>query len=344
MKSVEGLTNVGSPRATGARNSIARRAVLAAACAIGVLGMGIPAFAQEWPTKPVTIVVPFPPGGNTDTMARLAADYLSRTLGQNFVVENRSTAGGVVAAQQIARSAPDGSTLFFASAGQLIIQPTIQKVNYNPEKDFIPVSIFGTGPFILGVRSTLPVKTMQELITYAKGRKQSLNVSSPGIGSIGHLSAALFSKRAGIDFVFVPYKGGAPALQALLSHETDIYFGNASELIQHKDGGRIRLLAVSVEKPLAQIPEVPPVGSLLPGFKTSSWNGFFVPAGTPPAIVSKLESAVMAAVKDPKINARLRQLGIAPGGTTSKEFAATIAADRPLYREAIEAAGIKLPH
>jgi tripartite-type tricarboxylate transporter receptor subunit TctC len=333
-----------SPRATSARNSIARRALLAAACAIGVLGMGIPAFAQEWPTKPVTIVVPFPPGGNTDTMARLAADYFSRTMGQNFIVENRSTAGGVVASQQVARSEPDGSTLFFASAGQLIIQPTIQKVNYDPEKDFIPVSIFGTGPFILGVRSSLPVKTMQELVTYAKGRKQALNVASPGIGSIGHLSAALFAKRAGLEFVFVPYKGGGPAMQALLSHETDMYFGNGSELIQHKDGGRIRLLAVSVEKPLDQIPEVPPVGSMLPGFKTSSWNGFFVPAGTPPAIVAKLEGAVIAAMKDPKISARLKQLGIAPGGTTSKEFAAIIAADRPLYREAIQAAGIKLPH
>ena len=323
-----------------AKAPFTRRLMLAAACIAGLGAFAAPAAAQEWPTRPVTIVVPFPAGGNTDTMARLAADYLSRTTGQNFIVENRPTGGGIVASSQIARAEPDGSTLFFASAGQLIIQPLMQKVNYNPEKDFIPVSIFGTGPFILGVRSTLPAKTMPELIAYAKGHTDKLNVASAGISSIGHLSAALFAKRAGVEFVFVPYKGGGPAMQALLNHETDIYFGNASELLQHIEGGRIRVLGVSAEKPLPQIPNVPPVATLFPGFKTSSWNGFFVTAGTPPAIVSKLEKLVAEAVKDPKIRQRLESLGIEPVGNTSKEFAQTIEADRPTYREAVEAAGL----
>ena len=167
-----------------------RRLVVAAACIAGLGAFAAPALAQQWPTKPVTIVVPFPAGGNTDTMARLAGDYLSRTLGQNFVIENRPTAGGVVASAQVARSDPDGTTLFFASAGQLIILPLMQKVNYEPEKDFIPVSIFGTGPFILGIRSNLPVKTMQELIAYAKGQKDKLNVASAGQGP-----SAIFRRR-----------------------------------------------------------------------------------------------------------------------------------------------------
>jgi tripartite-type tricarboxylate transporter receptor subunit TctC len=320
--------------------SLTRRLFVAAACVAGLGAFAPQAMAQQWPTRPVTIVVPFPAGGNTDTMARLSADFLTRTLGQNFVVENRPTAGGVVASAQVARSDPDGTTLFFASAGQLIILPLMQKVNYEPDKDFIPVSIFGTGPFILGVRSNLPVKTMPELIAYAKGHKDKLNVASAGQGSIGHLSAALFGKRAGLDFVFVPYKGGGPAMQALLNHETDIYFGNASELLQHIDGGRIRVLGVSSEKPLAQIPNVPPVATLFPGFKTSSWNGFFVPAGTPAAIVTRLEQAVAAATKDPTIRSRLEALGIEPIGNTSKEFAAVIEADKPTYREAVEAAGL----
>ncbi|MFN3890600.1 MAG: Bug family tripartite tricarboxylate transporter substrate binding protein [Beijerinckiaceae bacterium] len=324
----------------GRGGSITRRLLLAAACLAGFGAAPMGAAAQQWPSRAVTIVVPFPAGGNTDTMARLAADYMSRTLGQNFIVENRPTAGGVVASAQIARSEPDGTTLFFASAGQLIILPLMQKVNYDPDKDFIPVSIFGTGPFVLGVRSNLPVKTMPELIAYAKGHKDKLNVASAGQGSIGHLSAALFGKRAGLEFVFVPYKGGGPAMQALLNHETDIYFGNASELLQHVDGGRIRVLGVSSEKPLAQIPNVPPVATLFPGFKTSSWNGFFVPAGTPPAIVSRLEQSVAAAVKDPTIRSRLEALGIEPIGNSSKEFAAIINADKPLYREAVEAAGL----
>lgn len=319
---------------------LTRRLMLAAACFAGLGALAAPASAQQWPSRTVTVVVPFPAGGNTDTMARLAADYLTRTLGQTFIVENRPTAGGVVASAQVARSDPDGSTLYFASPGQLIVLPLMQKVNYDPDKDFIPVSIFGTGPFVLGVRSTLPVKTMPELIAYAKSQKDKLNVSSAGVGSIGHLSAALFGKRAGTDFVFVPYKGGGPAMQALLNHETDIYFGNASELLQHVSGGRIRVLGVSSEKPLAQIPDVPPVASLYPGFKTSSWNGFFVPAGTPSAIVTKLEQAIVASVKDPTIRSRLEALGIEPIGSTSKEFAAAIEADKPLYREAVEAAGL----
>ena len=328
-------------RTSGAgKTPFTRRLVVAAACMTGLGAFAAPALAQDWPNKPVTIVVPFPAGGNTDTMARLAADYLTRTNGQNFIVENRPTAGGLVASAQVARSDPDGSTLFFASAGQLIIQPLMQKVNYDPDKDFIPVSIFGTGPFILGIRSNLPVKTMQELITFAKAQKDKLNVASAGMSSIGHLSAALFGKKAGLEFVFVPYKGGGPAMQALLNHETDIYFGNASELLQHIEGGRIRVLGVSSQKPMPQIPDVPPVATLFPTFKTSSWNGFFVPAGTPAPIVAKLEQQIVAAVKDPTIRKRLEALGIEPVGNTSKEFAATIEDDKPTYREAVEAAGL----
>ena len=314
--------------------------MLAAACIAGLGASMTPVHAQQWPTRPVTIVVPFPAGGNTDTMARLSAEFLTRTLGQSFVVDNRPTAGGVVATAQVARSEPDGSTLFFASAGQLIILPLMQKVNYDPDKDFIPISVFGTGPFILGVRSNMPVKTMPELIAFAKTQKDKLNVASAGQGSIGHLSAALFGKKAGVDFVFVPYKGGGPAMQALLNHETDIYFGNASELLQQIEGGRIRMLGVSSEKPLPQIPNVPPVATLFPDFKTSSWNGFFVPAGTPQAIVTQLEQSIIAAVKDPTIRSRLEALGIEPVGNTSKEFAAVIEADKPTYREAVEAAGL----
>lgn len=319
---------------------LTRRLMLTAACVVGLGAVATPASAQQWPTRPVTIVVPFPAGGNTDTMARLAADYLTRTLGQTFIVENRPTGGGIVATTQIARGETDGSNIFFASAGQLIIQPLMQKVNYDPDKDFTPVSIFGTGPFILGIRSNLPAKSMQELIAYAKGHKDNLNVASAGPSSIGHLSAALFGKKAGLEFVFVPYKGGGPAMQALLNHETDIYFGNASELLQHIEGGRIRVLGVSSDKPMAQIPNVPPVASLFPGFRTSSWNGFFVTAGTPQAIVTRLERAAAAAAKDPTIRSRLEALGIEPVGNTSKEFAAIIEADKPTYREAVEAAGL----
>jgi tripartite-type tricarboxylate transporter receptor subunit TctC len=339
---IMGVESMSSNRhgAKRAGKTLTRRVLIAAACVTGLGAFAAPALAQEWPTKPVTIIVPFAAGGNTDTMARLAADYLTRANGQNFIVENRPTAGGLVATTQFAKSQPNGSELFFASAGQLIIQPLMQKVSYEPEKDFLPVSVFGTGPFILGVRSTLPVKTMPELIAYAKGHKDKLNAASPGNSSISHLSTSLFTKRAGLQFVFVPYKGGGPSVQALINHEVDVYFGNASELLQHVDGGRIRVLGVSSSKPLPQLPDVPPVATLFPDFRTSSWNGFFVVAGTPAAIINKLERQVAAAANDPKIRARLEALGIEPVGNTSKEFAAIMDRDRPTYREAVEAAGL----
>lgn len=327
-------------RISRAEQTPTRRIVIAAACMAGLAAVTAPALAQEWPTKPVTIIVPFSAGGNTDTMARLAADYLSRVNNQNFIVENRPTAGGLVATTQFATTEPDGANLFFASAGQLIIQPLMQKVNYNPDRDFVPVSIFGTGPFVLGVRSNLPVKTMPELIALAKSSKDKLNVVNPGNSSISHLTASLFAKKGGVEFVSVPYKGGGPGTQALLNHEVDVYFGNASELLQHIDGGRIRVIGVSSTKPMPQIPNVPTVATLFPGFRTSSWNGFFVPAGTSPAIIAKLERQVAAAAKDPKVRSRLEALGIEPVGSTAKEFAAVIAGDKPIYREAVEAAGL----
>ncbi len=299
-----------------------------------------PVMAQAWPSRPVTVVVPFPAGGNTDTMARLASEYLSAKLGQQFVVENRPTGGGIVAAAQIAKGPADGYTLFFASAGQMVILPMMQKVNYDPEADFTPVSILGTGPFVLGVRSTMPVNNFAEFLDYAKKQKDGLNVSSAGQGSIGHLSAGLLAKRANFNIVYVPYQGGGPAMNALLNHDVDFYFGNASELLQHADGGRIKILAVSTLDRMQQLPNTPPVASAFPGFETSSWNGFLVAKGTPPEIVKKLMEETIAASKDPKIASRLEALGIKPIGSTSEVMAQVIAAERPVYKEAIEAAGI----
>jgi len=321
---------------TGLIGAMAASAILLAALAPST------AFAQQWPQRNVTIVVPFPAGGNTDTMARLAADYMSRNMGKTFVVENRPAGGGTVAAMQIATGPADGHTLFFAAAPQVIVLPLLQQVKYNPEKDLKPVSVFGTGPFVLGIKASLPVKTLKELIDYAKASKEKINIASAGRGSIGHLTAALFAKNAGFDPVFVPYKGGGPAMNGLLNGDVDMYFGNASELIAQKDGGKIRLIAVSTKAPIAQISEVPPVASMFADFETSAWNGFLVASATPASIVSAIEAQSAAAVKDPAIRARLVALGIRPDGGTAKQFQDIIAAERPLYREAIAAAGLKM--
>jgi tripartite-type tricarboxylate transporter receptor subunit TctC len=295
--------------------------------------------AQDWPSKTVTVVVPFAAGGNTDVMARMASNKLAAELKQTFVVENRVGAGGAIAANFVAQAAPDGHTLLFGAAPQIAIVPRIQKVNYDPLKSFAPVSVFGTGPFILAVNATIPVKTLPEFVAYGKGRK--LNYGSGGVGSIGHLSGALLVARAGFDSVHIPFSGGGPATSALVAGQIDMYFGNASELIPQAESGKIKLLGVATDQRMKQIPNVPTISETFPNFALSSWNGFLAPAATPRPIVSKLATLVGAAARDPAIVAQLEGLGITPNGTTPEEFAAQIAREQPLFDEAIAAAGLK---
>ena len=295
--------------------------------------------AQDWPSKTITVIVPFAAGGNTDVMARMASTKLAAELKQTFVVENRLGAGGAIAANYVAQAAPDGHTLLFGAAPQIAVVPRIQKVNYDPLKSFAPVSIFGTGPFILAINGEIPAKTLPEFVAYGKGRK--LNYGSGGVGSIGHLSGALLVARAGLDSVHVPFSGGGPATSALLAGQIHMYFGNASELIPHAESGKIRILGVATDRRMKQLPNVPTISETYPNFALSSWNGFLVPAATPRAIVDRLANLVAAAAREPAIIAQLDNLGITPNGTTPEEFAAQIAREQPQFDEAIAAAGLK---
>jgi tripartite-type tricarboxylate transporter receptor subunit TctC len=293
---------------------------------------------SDWPSRTVTVVVPFAAGGNTDVMARMASAHLSAALKQKFIVENKVGAAGAIAATFVAQAAPDGYTLLFGAAPQIAVVPKIQKVNYDPNKDLAPVSVFGTGPFILAINAATPAKTMQEYVAWAKARKG--NYGSGGTGSIGHLSGALFVARAGIDAVHVPFSGGAPAVTALLGSQIDIYFGNASELIQQAQSGKLRILGVATDKRMKQLPDVPTISELLPNFSLNSWNGFLAPGRTPRAIVDKLAQHVIAAARDPTIIAQLEKLGIEANGTTPQEFAAQIAREQPQFDAAIKAANM----
>lgn len=316
---------------------------LLAAASTAVLSTALPAAAQsaQWPTRTVTVVVPYPAGGNTDTMARLASEYFRQKLGQAFIVDNRPAASGVVAAAQIAQS-DDAHTIFFAAAVQMVILPMLQKVNYDPAADFKPVSVFGTGPFVLGVHKSVPAQNMDEFLAFAKQKKDRINVATAGQGGFSHLAAALLAKRAGVEVVFVPHRGGAPAVQSLAAGDVHAYFGNASEIIQQLDGGAVRALAISTSTPVDQLPGVPPAAKFFPGFEMSSWNGFFVSAKVPDQTVSILAAAIAGAARDPVIASRLTALGIQPVGNTPAEFAAIIKGERGLYREAVEAAGLTM--
>ncbi len=271
-------------------------------------------------------------------MARMVSQKLAEAFKQSFIVDNRVGAGGALAANYVAQAAPDGYTLFFAASPLIAVLPKVQKVNYDPHKDFIPVSVFGTGPFILAIGSAIAAKTIPEFVTYAKTRQ--INYGSGGTGSLGHLSGALFVARAGLDAVHIPYRGGGPAMTALLGGQVDMYFGNAAEIVPQADSGKVRIIGVATDKRMKQLPDVPTVSETYPDFSLSSWNGFMVPAKTPRAIIDKLAREVIAVARDPAVVEQLAKLGIDANGTTPEDFAAQIVREQPQYDLAIKAANM----
>jgi tripartite-type tricarboxylate transporter receptor subunit TctC len=315
-----------------------RIAVIAAALVLGASA----ANAQDpWPQRPVKVVVPFPAGGNTDVQARIMCERLSAELGQQFIVENRVGAAGAIAAEYVAHAPADGYTLFFSASPQISVVPLVQKVNYDPEKDFVPISIVGTNPFVLGVQASIPADDLKGFVRYVKEHQGLLNFASGGTGSIGHLSAALFLHRAGLVMTHIPYKGGAPAVQDLVAGQVQMYFGNASELLQHAKSGKIKLLAVSSEKRAPQLPDVPAVAEIYKGFRTITWNGFLAPAGTPKTVVDTMAREVAKIVREPETAGKLQKIGVDPLGNTPSEFAAFLRAEAPVWRDAIKAADVK---
>jgi tripartite-type tricarboxylate transporter receptor subunit TctC len=300
------------------------------------------AHAQSWPQKPVKVIVPFPPGGVTDSVARITADWLAQRLGQPVVPENRPGASGAIAAELVARAEPDGYTLLSAAAPQLAVVPHVQKINYDPVKDFAPISIVGANSFVLGCNEKVPAKTLRELIDYAKARPGELNYASPGQGSVGHLSMALLLARAGVKMEAVLYKGGGPAVADMVAGHVPCYFGNLNELLPHLGTGRVRLLATSGPQREATLPNVPTVAEQgYPGFRTATWNGYVAPANTPRAVIDRLAREIGAACKDAAFAARLSRIGVDPVCGTPAEFSRSIAEDLAIWKEAVQAAGIR---
>jgi tripartite-type tricarboxylate transporter receptor subunit TctC len=301
------------------------------------------ALAQAWPQKLVKIVVPFAAGGNTDGIARVIAERLTAVLGQQVLVENRAGANGAIAAEFVARAAPDGYTLLMAAMPLVAVLPAVARQSYDPVKDFVAISNVGSNPFVLGVHKSVPANNVREFVAYVRANPGKTNYASGGSGSVSHLSAALFVKRAGLEMTHVSYKGGAPAVADLLGGQVQMYFGNLSELAPHAAGGNLRIIGVSSEKRASQLPDVPTIAeSGFPGFRTLTWNGLMAPAGTPPAIVSRLSLEVGKITATPAVAQRLVQLGVDPIGSTPQEFADTIRADIALWADAVKAANLKI--
>jgi tripartite-type tricarboxylate transporter receptor subunit TctC len=310
---------------------------------LGAIAMTGPAWSQAWPQKPVKIIVPFAAGGNTDGIARVIGQRLSETLGQQFVIENKPGANGAIAAEFVAHAPADGYTLFLAATPQIATLPTLTKTPYDPVKDFDPVSNVGTNPFVLTVNPDFPSKTLKEFVERIRAEPNKIPYASGGNGSLGHLTMALFLKRAGLEMTHVPYRGGGPAIADVLAGHIPIYFANLSEALPHAESGKLRLLAVSSAKRSAQIPNVPTVSeSGYSGFQTLTWNGILAPAGTPKDIVNRLAHEIALAVKEPAIAQKLAHLGVDPLGDQSVQFAATIAADIAMWAETIKISGVTL--
>ncbi len=319
-----------------------RSRILAFVAAIAVsFAFVLGAVAADYPTRPVTIVVAFPPGGPSDVLARIVGRKLEQILGQPFIVENRPGAGGNIAAEQVARAAPDGYTLLNGNNSILATNAALyKKTNFDPEKDFIPLSMIGTQGSILVVNPKVPVNSLAELIALAKANPGKLNFASSGYGAAAHLAGELFKTEAKIDIVHVAYKGAAPALQELIGGQTQMMFATAASVVGHIKGGLVRPLAVTTLTRIAAFPDIPTMDELgLKGFDATTWHGFVVPARTPKEIVDTLSRAIVTALKDPAVRKSLGDLGVDIVGNSPAEFAAYIKAEIPKWTAVVKASG-----
>ena len=304
------------------------------AFALGMLAAS--AWAQSWPQKPVRFIVPFPPGGATDISARLLGEKLTQIWGQQVVIENRGGAGGGVGAAEAARAAPDGYTLFFP-AGSVVTanQHIYAKLNYDPEKDFVPITSVVSGPQVVAVPLNSPHKTVKDLIGSARANPGKLTFGHAGIGSQTHLAAENFVNSAKIDAVAVPYKGEGPALAGLVSGEISFTVTNLAATLPHVSSGRVRALGVTSRAEAPQLPGVPPVADTLPGFENTGWFGIVAPTGTPREIIQKVYQDTKKALEASDLKARLYAQGLAPVGNTPEEMARAMKEETVLWARVV---------
>jgi tripartite-type tricarboxylate transporter receptor subunit TctC len=312
-----------------------------------LLGLVLAAYATTtaasaaWPERPVTLVVPFAPGGITDTLARITAARLQSALGQPFVIKNQAGAAGVIATESVARARPDGYTLLFSTITQIAIAPFVDKIAYDPIKDFKPVSIVATSPFILTTSVDFPAKTLSDVISYVKARPGQLSYGTAGSGSLSHISAAQFLRRAGLNMTMVPYHGLAPAFTDLLAGNVQMVSATPVELLPYLHADKVNLLASSGATRSALLPDVPAIAEMIPGYELVTWNGILVPAQTPQEVVDKLAREILAAETDKEFTGRLQQLGIDPVTVTPDQFQQRIAADTDYWRKAAPEMGLR---
>lgn len=321
---------------------ISRRNILAAA-ALACALLPLQSQAQDWPTRTVRIVVPFAPGGTTDITARVMAEHFTAAFKQTFVVENKAGAGGNVGATEVARAAPDGYTYLMGTPGtQAINQFIYPKMPYDTAKDLIPVSFVVKVPNVLLVHPSVPARTLPELIAAMKAKPGAMSYGSPGNGSTGHLSTELLKSQAKVFVTHIPYRGSGPMLQDLLGGQIQMAIDNLPSAIPHIKSGRLIALGVTSPERNAQLPDVPTIASVLPGYAAESWFVLVAPAGTPAAIVNKMSAEADRILKRPEVITRFQGLGAQPVGGTPAQLGQFIAAETTKWQQVVKTSGAKI--
>jgi tripartite-type tricarboxylate transporter receptor subunit TctC len=315
------------------------RMFLALATSIAAL----PATAQSWPERPIKFIMAAPAGSSLDVLGRTIAEKLTARLGQPVVVENKPAAGGTVATAEVAKAAPDGYTMMIGFNGPLSFSPLLQKLPYDVQKDLAPVITTTSQPNVLAVNASLPIKTVAELVAYASANPGKLNYASVGNGSSSHLNMELFKQMAGIDAVHVPFNGSPPAVTATIQGETQMIFAVMQPLQAQIQAGKLRALAVTTAKRFPLLPDYPTIAeSGYPGFEALAWNGVLVPAGTPKAIIARLNAEINAVLKEPDVVQKLHALGFDLIGGTPDEFGALIKGESDKWAPVIKKLGLKI--
>jgi tripartite-type tricarboxylate transporter receptor subunit TctC len=316
---------------------------LAAAVLLAASGALSTAWAQAYPVKPVRMIVPFPPGGATDILARVAGQKLGEQLGQPVVIENRGGAGGNIGAELVAKAAPDGYTALFTTSGNIVVNPHLyRKMAFDPLRDLAPVAMAATHGNLVLVHPSLPVKSIKDLIAIARARPGQLNYGSGGIGTSPHLAAELFKVMTQTDLVHVPYKGGNQSVTGLLSGEVAVMFASIPSVLQHARSGRLRPLAITSAARSVVAPQLPTVAEAgVPGYQVDIWLGLFVPAGTPRDVITRLNAGIIKALNAPEVRERLEPEGFEASTMTPEEFGKHIRAELPVWARVVQAAKLR---
>jgi tripartite-type tricarboxylate transporter receptor subunit TctC len=318
--------------------------VLSTLGVLAALSLSAPALAQDYPSRPINLVVPFAAGGSTDLVGRIIAEAMSKELGQQVLVVNQAGAGGVLGATAVADAPADGYTILMGTIATHALSASLYATPpFDPEKDFEPISLLVTVPNVLLVNPDFPAQNVEELIALLKAEPDKHAYASSGNGTPLHLSGELFKSMTGTDMVHVPYQGSGPALVDALSGAVPIIFDNLPSATEHMKAGTLRPLGVTTLERAASFPDVPTIDEAgVPGYETNTWNALFAPAGTPDAIVARLNEAAVAAVSDPAVSARLAEVGAVVVGSSADELSAHVAAEVARWKPVVEAAGVKI--